>query len=264
MESVAENVNFPMDILKWMKLNAHPKMSLKLMQVCKYFQHVKFPYFVVKNIYGKDFVSMYSVLGNNDLRIWQRADEAPDNLWITDTIFSDQVGMNFMSLFSLYAHLLIEASFISKIIQKIVVCDIKKLELHGQDLTLKEFKFLTASGKIQDLSFSSTLIKEENGGVVFMDTILDCLPNVESIFLLAVSQASPNFPHMQQLQNYVDQLVRAGSTQHPPPVISFPGQSEQSKTGLMKLYSDFYGSYSDEDDDDEDVNEDNDDMFDEE
>uniref|UniRef100_A0A914Q7B0 Uncharacterized protein n=1 Tax=Panagrolaimus davidi TaxID=227884 RepID=A0A914Q7B0_9BILA len=80
---------------------------------------------------------------------------------------------------------------------------------------------------------------------------------------LNVNQGSSNFPYMSQLQKYVDQIVQEGSIQHPPPMISFPGQSEESKRGLMKLYSDFYGSLSD-DENDEDGNEDDDDMFDEE
>uniref|UniRef100_A0A914QSA1 FBD domain-containing protein n=1 Tax=Panagrolaimus davidi TaxID=227884 RepID=A0A914QSA1_9BILA len=232
---------------------------------------------------------MYSTFGSNNL-IWQSADEVPNNLWITGTIFSDQVSMFFTSSF-FFDHVLNESSFMSKIIPKIVVCDVKKLELHGQDLSLKEYEFLTASGMIEDFIFPSTLIKEENGKNVYMETILECLPNVKSVLLsvqipsfssvakaekiclqklekfvlrsvphdfnfeamlvfmtkhkyadirLNVSQGTSNFPYMSNLQKYVDQVVQEGSIQHPPPLISFPGQSEESKTGLMKLYSHFH------------------------
>uniref|UniRef100_A0AC34F6N0 Uncharacterized protein n=1 Tax=Panagrolaimus sp. ES5 TaxID=591445 RepID=A0AC34F6N0_9BILA len=160
--------DFPSDVLKWMKINAKPKMALKLMQCHKYFQHPEFPYSIIEDVeyYFDGYEQYFSALDAeylNDDELFESIKNITKNLWITHGISLIEVP----------------TSIISCLIPKIAVCDISKLDLVNQQLSINEFKFLTASGRIKVLDFYNTSVKNENGEPVFVDEYFEFLPNVK-------------------------------------------------------------------------------------
>uniref|UniRef100_A0A914QVN0 F-box domain-containing protein n=1 Tax=Panagrolaimus davidi TaxID=227884 RepID=A0A914QVN0_9BILA len=160
--------DFPSDILKWMKINANPKMLFTLMKCCKYFQDFpEFPYFVVKEVqYG--FKRDNWLFQTLDGKVYfyegtQGIENIGKKLWITEILV--------LSAFP---------KIVSCIIPKIAVCDIKSLSLQFQNLAFNEFKYLTASGNVIDIFLRESTIKYENDEQVFIDLIFKCVPNVET------------------------------------------------------------------------------------
>uniref|UniRef100_A0A914P5E2 Uncharacterized protein n=1 Tax=Panagrolaimus davidi TaxID=227884 RepID=A0A914P5E2_9BILA len=155
------NLTFPTDVLKWMKANAKHRISLKLMQICKYFQHKEFPYFVIKKIYGDDEVWNYRTL---DGQIYHNFVDISKPIWITDAIT------------------LMSSKVLPILLSKVVVCDIKILNLSiFSCLQWNEFKFLTASGKIEIFTLEATKILDAEGNQACLEELLKCLPNVKTL-----------------------------------------------------------------------------------
>uniref|UniRef100_A0A914QFM5 DUF3822 family protein n=1 Tax=Panagrolaimus davidi TaxID=227884 RepID=A0A914QFM5_9BILA len=161
--------DFPSDILKWMKINAKPKMSLKLMKCCKYFQHFpEFPFFVVKKFEITPDETLLFITLDKKEHFYESLEEFENsntkNLWITEHFYADEVS-----------------NLISRLIPKIAVCDFKRLSLFDQKITFDEFRFLTDSEKLKYLDLFDTIITFENGNPVFIDTLFKSLPNVKEI-----------------------------------------------------------------------------------
>uniref|UniRef100_A0A914Q5D9 F-box domain-containing protein n=1 Tax=Panagrolaimus davidi TaxID=227884 RepID=A0A914Q5D9_9BILA len=160
--------DFPSDILKWMKIKANPKMLLKLMKCCKYFQHFpEFPFFVVKEAFydGDPRPSSFTTL--NDEMYLMEEEYIKNNdkkIWVTND-------------FGIYDPKLV----FSTILPKYAVFDIRFLVLYHQKLSFEELKILTASGTIEKMNFEDTIFKSENGKQVFIDSILECVPNLASL-----------------------------------------------------------------------------------
>uniref|UniRef100_A0A914PG19 Uncharacterized protein n=1 Tax=Panagrolaimus davidi TaxID=227884 RepID=A0A914PG19_9BILA len=131
---------FPSDILKWMKINATPLMALKLMQVCKYFQHKKFPYRVIKGISREwdlvdvdeaiEYYTVFEAEESFDINTLDIFDDC--SVWITNSV-------------DFYCRINPFSSFLSKI----AVCEAKGVDFQYQTLTLEEFKILSSSGTLQ-------------------------------------------------------------------------------------------------------------------
>uniref|UniRef100_A0A914PZ25 F-box domain-containing protein n=1 Tax=Panagrolaimus davidi TaxID=227884 RepID=A0A914PZ25_9BILA len=155
--------DFPSDVLKWMKINAKPKMLLKLMKCCKYFQHFpEFPFFVVKKFHT---INNWVETLNGKFLTYEGErgfEKINKKLWITDILAISG-----------------QANIFSSIFPKIALCDVYKLSIYGQKLSFDEFKFLTCSGNVKHLDITKTFINHENGDPVFIDSILKCVPNVE-------------------------------------------------------------------------------------
>uniref|UniRef100_A0A914PLW6 F-box domain-containing protein n=1 Tax=Panagrolaimus davidi TaxID=227884 RepID=A0A914PLW6_9BILA len=145
--------DFPSDILKWMKINANPKMLLKLMKCCKYFQHLpEFPYFVVKEIRF-----CYKVEGGED----------EDHWWLMTLDDKTQIFKGLKSIEKVTKKFWITKSLDFNVpeylIPKIAVCDIQILHLE-KPISYDYFKFLTASGNVKEFNIStSASIKYNNG-----------------------------------------------------------------------------------------------------
>ena len=80
----SKKLYFPTDVLKWMKNNAKPGMALKLMQICKYFQHKEFPYFVIKNIFVDPNFCKYTTLNDQKFDSENLDITTTKKFWITE------------------------------------------------------------------------------------------------------------------------------------------------------------------------------------
>uniref|UniRef100_A0AC34F1S7 Uncharacterized protein n=1 Tax=Panagrolaimus sp. ES5 TaxID=591445 RepID=A0AC34F1S7_9BILA len=271
---------FPSDVLKWMKTNAKPQMSLKLMQVCKYFQHEKFPYFVVKKFFAYYYDIIYTPLKGNDFDYLHERNEPqffgyiPNNLWL----------VNYLSI-TMYS----EMNFIGRFIPKIAVCNVKTLEIEEQNLSIGEFKILAET--VKKLLFKSTAVFDENNEIISLELFLGTLKNnIEQISIYSIipsfssTKATneiflpnlkslgfyciPNtfnyeamfefledhktvefelffddsliFTQIQQLQVYVNNITSDRDLQYPPPYVTFTNQTIESKDNMDKLRKSFY------------------------
>uniref|UniRef100_A0AC34F4L0 Uncharacterized protein n=1 Tax=Panagrolaimus sp. ES5 TaxID=591445 RepID=A0AC34F4L0_9BILA len=158
--------DFPPDVYKWMKNNAEPKKALKLMKVCKYFQHKNgFPYLVVKNVTSCGNIWIYQTL-DGQKHDFQRIEDIPKKFWITEEL-ELVIGQNVASILLL----------------KTVVCNIRKLKLDNQIITLNEFKLLTDGGNVEICDMMLSTITDNNGEIVPLEDICECLPNASKIVL---------------------------------------------------------------------------------
>uniref|UniRef100_A0AC35FY74 Uncharacterized protein n=1 Tax=Panagrolaimus sp. PS1159 TaxID=55785 RepID=A0AC35FY74_9BILA len=137
------------------------------MKICKFFKHRNFPYFVVNKIENNgDRWEYWSLDGEkHSLGI---NEDLPNNLWIVKEIRLYR-EFNFTALF-----------------EKIVVCDAKYLIFHDCSPTISynQFKYLTASGNVEDLLLCGSVVRyEENGEAVPFEAILECLPKIIAITL---------------------------------------------------------------------------------
>uniref|UniRef100_A0AC34FCG2 Uncharacterized protein n=1 Tax=Panagrolaimus sp. ES5 TaxID=591445 RepID=A0AC34FCG2_9BILA len=158
---------YPWDVLKWIKYNAPPRQSLKLMKVCKYFKHKNFPFFTVRKIENINHnVWEYWTLDGKKYEV-DGLENLPNNLWITKKI-------------RLYRCLDLPTLF-----RKITVCDIKYLILHDCSPTIlfQDFKLLTSSGNVEEFALYGSVVKYENGDAVPFEAILECLPSIVSMTL---------------------------------------------------------------------------------
>uniref|UniRef100_A0AC34F4L7 Uncharacterized protein n=1 Tax=Panagrolaimus sp. ES5 TaxID=591445 RepID=A0AC34F4L7_9BILA len=154
---------FPPDVHKWMKQNAKPKMAVKLMKVCKYFKHKNgFPFLVVKRVTNKIRDLWTSRTLNNEVC---NIEDIEKKLWITGRIRCTTWRSN----------------AISNLLAKTVVCDLRKLILKNQNITLNEFKKLTEGGNVVICNMQQTLITDKNDEIVSLEDICECLPNVRKI-----------------------------------------------------------------------------------
>uniref|UniRef100_A0A914PJK7 Uncharacterized protein n=1 Tax=Panagrolaimus davidi TaxID=227884 RepID=A0A914PJK7_9BILA len=152
---------FPTDILKWMKKNANPRTSLKLMKICKYFQHKKFPFTVIKNYNSYDNSGTFYNLNKRTYDVAKFLGH-PKNLWLSGT----------------FHYNLDQRSYFSQLIEKCVACDIKCINLTHQIMTFDEYKMLTSGGNVENLWFTQTIVKS-----VSLEDIMKYLPNVVTIYM---------------------------------------------------------------------------------
>jgi|UniRef100_A0AC35FHT3 hypothetical protein len=156
--------DFPIDVLKYMKANATPTMALKLMFYSKYFLHQVFPYTVVKLV--RPFLGelyYYQTL-NGEFHEWISSAGIPSNLWITSSIETQTKSIQ---------------NAVSYLLSKTVVCDINKLELFNQTITVKEFKFL--GHVLKDFDMRLSRILKENDETLTLEDIFECLPHIEKM-----------------------------------------------------------------------------------
>uniref|UniRef100_A0A914QW36 Uncharacterized protein n=1 Tax=Panagrolaimus davidi TaxID=227884 RepID=A0A914QW36_9BILA len=161
--------DFPSDVLKWMKKNtSNPRKSLKLMQICKYFQMESFKNYnhvctvCEKYISKKDFIKHkiidYKVEDFKDL---------PYKFWITHDLTSLSPDFN-----------------LSLLISKIAFCEAKKINVNSQKLLYDEFKILVGGNCVEILDFISTTLKySKNGTDVSFEDFIGLLPKVKKIYL---------------------------------------------------------------------------------
>uniref|UniRef100_A0AC35F5Y5 DUF38 domain-containing protein n=1 Tax=Panagrolaimus sp. PS1159 TaxID=55785 RepID=A0AC35F5Y5_9BILA len=269
--------DFPSEVLKKMKENANPKMSLKLMQCHKYFQHQEFPYFIIKSFEYDDDEWNFITL-NDEVHLYNGVEGieklTTKKLWITENI-------------------ILLDNIVSRLIPKIVVCDILWLKLYNQKMTYDEFKFLTASGNVEILELCNTDITHKNGDFVDVHTLLGCVPNIFEFFLrnkdspLIHSDSGKAFyknnttnlmrvklekisfldfenfkkfmkqnPHIsysldisannslsseefQVLEDYVEEIIYSRETYFPPPYITFLGQHGRQQKFLEYKISEY-------------------------
>uniref|UniRef100_A0A914Q8M8 Uncharacterized protein n=1 Tax=Panagrolaimus davidi TaxID=227884 RepID=A0A914Q8M8_9BILA len=152
----------PEPILYYLKKNSNPKLLLKLMQISKYFCFKEFSYMVVKDlkymgtkwIYCKPKYNFKSeVLDLSNLKI----------------PFVIHNGLNCDTE---------DVSLVSSFLSKVIVCDITKLRLVNQIITLNEFKLLISSGNVKRFSFFHSHVEYENGEIVPIDEIMKFIRNV--------------------------------------------------------------------------------------
>uniref|UniRef100_A0A914QIL5 Uncharacterized protein n=1 Tax=Panagrolaimus davidi TaxID=227884 RepID=A0A914QIL5_9BILA len=157
---------FPSDVFKWMKLNASPKMALKLMKVCKYFQHENgFPFLVVKDILQHDSTWILETLDKKEI-LAESLETISDKLWIVGRV-------------TIYPG----PKAVANLLLKSVVLNIETLSLCGQNVTMDEFKALTDGGMIKEFEITQSTITSENGEIVPLEDICECLPNARIIDL---------------------------------------------------------------------------------
>uniref|UniRef100_A0A914QYM6 Uncharacterized protein n=1 Tax=Panagrolaimus davidi TaxID=227884 RepID=A0A914QYM6_9BILA len=156
---------FPSKVLKWMKQNAKPKMALKLMKVCKYFYYEDgFQYLVVKRLAYGDNKLAYSTLDDKRHEI-DTLDSLPKKLWI----------VGWMAILS------VQCTAASTLLLKTAICNIRKLQLTNQHITLYEFMLLTDGGTIESCGIIKTVIKNDKDEIVPLEDICECLPNAQRI-----------------------------------------------------------------------------------
>uniref|UniRef100_A0A914QYN9 F-box domain-containing protein n=1 Tax=Panagrolaimus davidi TaxID=227884 RepID=A0A914QYN9_9BILA len=272
--------DFPSDILKWMKINAKPKMLLKLMKCCKYFQHFpEFPFFVVKEI---------------SFCYKDEGDEYEDHWWLMTLDDKTQIFKGLKSIERVTKKFWITKLLVFNVpeylIPKIAVCDIRILHL-DKPISYDDFKFLTASGNVKELNIWES-IKYSNGDPVYIDKIFECVPKVTDIwfysemsvfdfdfintlenidasklecftlltisfshFLLFTKFMDKN-PHVKYrlyfndgslspeetkaIEKYMQRIIDAGITKYPPPDIGFLGRTNKQWFDLHKLSLDYF------------------------
>uniref|UniRef100_A0A914XWX1 Uncharacterized protein n=1 Tax=Panagrolaimus superbus TaxID=310955 RepID=A0A914XWX1_9BILA len=135
-------------------------MALKLMIVCKYFQHKNgFPYLVVKSVKSCGNIWIYQTLDGHRYSN-QKIEDNSKKFWIIDEVelvFSENVA--------------------STLLLKTVVCNIRKLKLDNQIITFDQFKLLTDGGNVEICDLMETVITDNNGECVPLEDIFECLPN---------------------------------------------------------------------------------------
>uniref|UniRef100_A0A914R256 Uncharacterized protein n=1 Tax=Panagrolaimus davidi TaxID=227884 RepID=A0A914R256_9BILA len=162
--------NFPSDVLKLMKANAKPLMALKLMQVCKYFQHKNFPFQLIKGLSKKEGGSWnYSTTENAFC-----AASTIDNIHHKKFLFITQ-----------YLYLYQRIDPFSSFLSKVAIYQAKSLHFDFQNITFNEFKILTAAGTIETAKIRNTKITDENdkNKLAAFEKILECLPKVKELHL---------------------------------------------------------------------------------
>uniref|UniRef100_A0AC34FER9 Uncharacterized protein n=1 Tax=Panagrolaimus sp. ES5 TaxID=591445 RepID=A0AC34FER9_9BILA len=150
--------NFPSDVVKWMKINAKPRMGFKLMKVCKYFQHKEFPFIVIDDLTRVDGTWSYKILKR---RKSKKVEKLSNRLWLTNVLRFYYSDFN-----------------MSDFINKIVVCDIKEIDFMSQKLLFDEFKFLTFNGTLERLTMANVTVTFKNGIHVSLIDIFGCIPNI--------------------------------------------------------------------------------------
>uniref|UniRef100_A0A914P7A5 Uncharacterized protein n=1 Tax=Panagrolaimus davidi TaxID=227884 RepID=A0A914P7A5_9BILA len=155
---------FPSDIFKWMKLNASPKMALKLMKVCKYFQHENgFPFLVVKDIVHVGPTWSLVALDNKEITA-ESLETISDKLWIVGDV-------------TIYAG----PKAVANLLLKSVVLNIEELFLYDQNITMDEFMALNDGETVEICYLKQSTITSENDEIVSLEDILECLPNARFI-----------------------------------------------------------------------------------
>uniref|UniRef100_A0AC34FPR1 Uncharacterized protein n=1 Tax=Panagrolaimus sp. ES5 TaxID=591445 RepID=A0AC34FPR1_9BILA len=124
-----------------------------------YFQCDEFPYSVVINLWGHSRLGglsswSYQPLASN---VKAYVKDFPKSLWIIDSLRLTKFD----------------------ILPKITVCELYSLVLAEVDMSFKEFKFLTAPGKVSELYLTDSVIRDDkNGDVLSFEAIFECLPNI--------------------------------------------------------------------------------------
>ena len=73
---------------------------------------------------------------------------------------------------------------LSKIIPKIVECNLRFLVIRSQNLSFQEYNFLTQSKTIKLIAFYDTSVKHGDGGNVSFEDLMEYLPNAEHLALV--------------------------------------------------------------------------------
>uniref|UniRef100_A0AC34G1X3 Uncharacterized protein n=1 Tax=Panagrolaimus sp. ES5 TaxID=591445 RepID=A0AC34G1X3_9BILA len=162
----APSSDFPTDVFKWIKENAEGKMALKSMKCHKYFQHPDFPYSIILNIAYNDREDKWDVMTLDGKKLVYYGLES------IETAFTKKLWL----IGSLA--LLESPNLVTRFITKIAVCDIKYLTLADQQFSFNDFLFLTSANLITHISLYNTVINDDNGDPIFIDSILKCLPNL--------------------------------------------------------------------------------------
>uniref|UniRef100_A0A914XT29 Uncharacterized protein n=1 Tax=Panagrolaimus superbus TaxID=310955 RepID=A0A914XT29_9BILA len=162
------NQCYPTNIFKWMKKNAKPRMSLKLMQISKYFCYQRCPYLFTHNLewFSEDdaFYYFHSHCYPNTRKKMKNSDK---NLWLTGLLMLRQ-----------YPYIL------PKLIKCVIVCDVTFIHFEQQQIDFNDFKILTASGSVEILHcYGWTKIVDNFGEISPLEDILECLPNLKRLVL---------------------------------------------------------------------------------
>uniref|UniRef100_A0AC34GTK8 Uncharacterized protein n=1 Tax=Panagrolaimus sp. ES5 TaxID=591445 RepID=A0AC34GTK8_9BILA len=163
--NVPQQLGLPDSIMHYMKMNAPPRLSLKLMQASKYFCFKEFPYFVVKELIYFAYSWKFRQ-GKGGFQILD-LESLSKPLWITSSFDSGTFK---------------DEKLVSNILSKIAVCDIKNLSLFDQIITWNEFQKLSSSGIIESIDFSGSDVKYDHGNIVPLDEIIKLLPKLEYIY----------------------------------------------------------------------------------
>uniref|UniRef100_A0AC34F473 Uncharacterized protein n=1 Tax=Panagrolaimus sp. ES5 TaxID=591445 RepID=A0AC34F473_9BILA len=169
--NVPQQRGFPDSIMYYIKMNAPPRLLLKLMQASKYFCFKEFPFMVVENLqcYNDTWEFLDRNVKENVYNKYQKLDlnTLVKPLWISNS---------FDCLF------LKDANFFSFLLSKTAVCDIQSLILEDQIITWDQFKFLTSSGIIGYFEFEDSDVKYDNGNIVPMDEMIKLLPEIRHLY----------------------------------------------------------------------------------
>uniref|UniRef100_A0A914R056 Uncharacterized protein n=1 Tax=Panagrolaimus davidi TaxID=227884 RepID=A0A914R056_9BILA len=190
---------FPDDVLRYMKENANPKQSFKLMNVIKYFVPKKgcpFTYF------GKEyFDDEYALWNENSLSVY-----APESFEYNFNELPNNLGIS--GRLSVW-----DGRALPKLISKIIVCDIKYLCLSTPRISYSAFKFLTASGKLKELELEKTIVTLKNGFVVPYETLLENTPKLRILKMTYDPQKRLSKKIVQKIcESNLEKLVLDGLT----------------------------------------------------
>uniref|UniRef100_A0A914P881 Uncharacterized protein n=1 Tax=Panagrolaimus davidi TaxID=227884 RepID=A0A914P881_9BILA len=151
--------NFPFDVLKYMKENANPKQAVELMRVNKYFLQREFRF--------KDYGKLTVV--DNMFHVYTWDDR---NVAITGELrIKDSYGYYFFY----------------RLVCNTVLCDLRCLVLNIRYMDYEDFKFLTSSGNLKDLSMKGLSKIRNNGKIVPSEIILDHTPLLRKLTIIDVA-----------------------------------------------------------------------------
>uniref|UniRef100_A0A914QXY6 F-box domain-containing protein n=1 Tax=Panagrolaimus davidi TaxID=227884 RepID=A0A914QXY6_9BILA len=159
-------LEYPRDVIKYMKQNAAPKQLLNLMQCSKRFCHKVFPYLPVRYLTTRDAKEVkwrMQKLDNSWIR-GTNCDEIPNGLWITGKFILVDIP-----------------NLLPQILPKVAVSELKVLALWHQEIFCDDLVKLLPHGNVKSIHLNFSSVKYGNGDVVTLDKMLEILTNIPLI-----------------------------------------------------------------------------------
>uniref|UniRef100_A0A914QVP2 F-box domain-containing protein n=1 Tax=Panagrolaimus davidi TaxID=227884 RepID=A0A914QVP2_9BILA len=160
-----QEFSFPKPLILYILENASSYLLKKLNKICKYlFLKRNFAIIDKLLIFDETTEGYKESISGYDLTLnVSKLDQLKNNLWITDELRAYYSAPN-----------------LSSIVNKIVKCDIKLLNVFENDVTFNEFKILTASGNIEKISLRNA-IQYSDGTNLALDDLLLMIPKASNI-----------------------------------------------------------------------------------
>uniref|UniRef100_A0A914Z7A3 Uncharacterized protein n=1 Tax=Panagrolaimus superbus TaxID=310955 RepID=A0A914Z7A3_9BILA len=156
---------FPKTICNYIFQNPHYLLQQKLLSTCKYFV-ILYQTPICCNIVIK--MSPIPEFYEQSIKIPESSIAAVKNFYVTNSLDAGETENSFT---------------ISNLCSTVYKFDLKYLKLHTQNLTKREFEFLTAPGNIESAYMISVSITDKYGNDATLEEIMEKFPNATRLIL---------------------------------------------------------------------------------